>query len=194
MSLNSKKSTSGEVSSKLLQKSANICSFVLKNCFNSCLDQALFPEPLKRATITPVFKEGDSMSVKNYRPISILPTVSKIFEKIIAQQVKSFSRKLLLRVTVWLQKRAQYTACLTALIKFSWFKVSINIIYTHIIIPSNFKQKTWKISRIYCFSYFFPEKNFRESAFAEFFTEITFASLPKIRENRESFSFKVEGI
>ena len=90
MSLNSKKSTSGEVSSKLLQKSANICSFVLKNCFNSCLDQALFPEPLKRATITPVFKEGDSMSVKNYRPISILPTVSKVFEKIIAQQLNPF--------------------------------------------------------------------------------------------------------
>ena len=90
MSLNSKKSTSGEISSKILQKSANICSYALKNCFNCCLKEARFPEPLKRATITPVFKEGDPTSVKNYRPISILPTVSKVFEKIIAEQLNPF--------------------------------------------------------------------------------------------------------
>ena len=90
MSLNSKKSTSGEISSKILQKSANICSFALKDCFNSCLDRTLFPETLKRTTIIPVFKEGDSANVKNYRPISILPTLSRVFEKII--------RKLLFRV------------------------------------------------------------------------------------------------
>jgi len=90
MSLNNKKSTSGEISPKILQKSANICSFTLKNCFNSCLDRLFFPEPLKRATITPVLKEGDPMSVKNYRPISILPTISKVFEKIIAQQLNPF--------------------------------------------------------------------------------------------------------
>ena len=90
MSLNSKKSTSGEINSKILQKSANICSYALKDCFNSCLDKTFFPESLKRATITPVFKEGDPMSVKNYRPISILPTVSKVFENIIAQQLNPF--------------------------------------------------------------------------------------------------------
>ena len=90
MSLNSKKSTSGEINSKILQKSANICSFALKDCFNSCLDKTFFPESLKRATITPVFKEGDPTSVKNYRPISILPTVSKVFENIIAQQLNPF--------------------------------------------------------------------------------------------------------
>ena len=45
---------------------------------------------LKRATITPIFKEGDPFSIENYRPFSILPTVSKVFEKIIAQQLRSF--------------------------------------------------------------------------------------------------------
>ena len=44
MSLNSKKSTSGEISSKILQKSAKICSYALKNCFNYCLKEAHFPE------------------------------------------------------------------------------------------------------------------------------------------------------
>ena len=90
MSLNSKKSTSGEISSKILQKSADICFLSLKDCFNSCLDKTFFPDSLKRATITPVFKEGDPTNVKNYRPISILPTVSKVFENIIAQQLNPF--------------------------------------------------------------------------------------------------------
>ena len=90
MSLNTKKSTSGEISSKILQKSANICSYTLKNSFNHCLDRTSFPESLKCATVTPVFKEGDPTSVKNYRPISILPTVSKVFEKIIANQLSPF--------------------------------------------------------------------------------------------------------
>ena len=90
MSLNSKNSTSGEISSKILQKSADICSFALKDCFNSCLDKTFFPDSLKRATITPVFKEGDPTNVINYRPISILPTVSKVFENIIAQQLNPF--------------------------------------------------------------------------------------------------------
>ena len=89
MSLNSKKSTSGEISPKILQ-SANICSYTLKNSFNHCLDRTFFPESLKCATITPVFKEGDPTSVKNYRPISILPTVSKVFVKIIANQLSPF--------------------------------------------------------------------------------------------------------
>uniref|UniRef100_A0A7M5WZM1 Reverse transcriptase domain-containing protein n=1 Tax=Clytia hemisphaerica TaxID=252671 RepID=A0A7M5WZM1_9CNID len=109
MSLNSKKSTSGEISTKILQKSANICSFALKDCFTSCLDKTIFLESLKRATITPVLKEGNPTSVKNYRPISILPTVSKVFEKIIAQQLNPFLENCFFRFTVWLSKRTYST-------------------------------------------------------------------------------------
>ena len=49
-------------------------------------------------------------------------------------------------------------------------------------IPSSFKPKMNLL-----FIFFFARNNFRESTFAEFFAEITFANLPKIRENRESF-------
>ena len=51
----------------------------------------------------------------------------------------------------------------------------------------SFKQKNLKNFANLLFFIFFARKNFRESAFAEFFAEITFANLPKIRENRESF-------
>ena len=90
MSLNDKKATSCDISAKILKTSADICSFPLKNCFNSSLNTARFPEGLKWASITPVFKKGDSASVENYRPISILPTVSKVFERIMADQLTSF--------------------------------------------------------------------------------------------------------
>ena len=90
MSLNSKKSTSGEISPKILKLSADICSFALKNCYNASLQSCRFPSDLKLASITPVFKVGDETKVENYRPISILPTVSKVFEKIMANQLNAF--------------------------------------------------------------------------------------------------------
>lgn len=90
MSLDSKKATSGSISPKILKMSANICSFALKNCFNTCVELTKFPQNLKRGSITPVLKSGDSLCVENYRPIGILPTVSKLFEKLIAEQLTPF--------------------------------------------------------------------------------------------------------
>ena len=46
-----------------------------------------FPSPWKIATVTPIFKSGDRTSVTNYRPISILPIISKIAEKWVSKLV-----------------------------------------------------------------------------------------------------------
>ena len=53
----------------------------------SCLEsraypQKKFPQTLKLADITPVYKKEDSTKVKNYRPVSVLSIVSKIFEQL----------------------------------------------------------------------------------------------------------------
>ena len=50
--------------------------------FNLSLEQAIFPDDLKIARVTPVFKAGNENEVGNYRPISILPCFSKILERI----------------------------------------------------------------------------------------------------------------
>jgi hypothetical protein len=42
--------------------------------------QGLFPDELKKAAVTPIFKKGDAEDVNNYRPISVLPIFSKFFE------------------------------------------------------------------------------------------------------------------
>ena len=72
---------------KLLSKPfcENICDSI-----NSCINNCLFPDELKWADIIPIFKKGDHTDCKNYRPISILPTFSKVFEKIIFDQINSF--------------------------------------------------------------------------------------------------------
>ena len=49
-----------------------------------------FPDTLKLTEISPLFKDTDSMNKKNYRPISILPSLSKIYERILHRQMSSF--------------------------------------------------------------------------------------------------------
>ena len=49
-----------------------------------------FPPKLKLANITPVYKKEDSTKVKNQRPVSVLPTVSKIFERLMQKQISEY--------------------------------------------------------------------------------------------------------
>ena len=54
------------------------------------LNTGIFPEKLKIAKVIPIFKKWDEELFSNYRPISILPAISKIIEKVIYQQMYSF--------------------------------------------------------------------------------------------------------
>ena len=47
----------------------------------------IFPDAFKKSKITPIFKKRESSLLINYRPISLLPTISKIFERIIHNQM-----------------------------------------------------------------------------------------------------------
>ena len=54
---------------------------ILKELFNQCICQATFSDILKIAEIVPTFKSGSTELCSNYRPISLLLTVFKLFEK-----------------------------------------------------------------------------------------------------------------
>ena len=62
----------------------------LATVFNFCLQAGEFPDALKVAKVCPVYKSGDKEDITNYRPISILPCFSKIFEKIIHARLSSY--------------------------------------------------------------------------------------------------------
>ncbi len=49
-----------------------------------------FPDEFKIAKVMPIFKKGDTESMTNYRPISLLPTFSKVFEKVIEKQLRQY--------------------------------------------------------------------------------------------------------
>ena len=57
---------------------------------NLSLTQGHFPQQLKLANIIPIFKSGDMEKVGNYRPVSLLSTFSKMFERIFYNRLKSF--------------------------------------------------------------------------------------------------------
>ena len=66
----------------------------LTHICNLSLSQGIFPEQLKIANVIPLYKSDDSMLFNNYRPVSVLCVVSKIFEKIMYNRVTNFLEML----------------------------------------------------------------------------------------------------
>ncbi len=62
----------------------------ISKVINLSISQGKFPSVWKSAIVVPIFKSGDPLFIDNYRPISILPTVSKIMEKLVAEQISSY--------------------------------------------------------------------------------------------------------
>ena len=60
---------------------------------NQMLQTGIFPNDLKIAKVIPLFKKGDESLFENYRPISLLPTVSKVFEKVIYIQLYEYFKQ-----------------------------------------------------------------------------------------------------
>jgi len=78
---------------KVIKRSYNSFIIPLTHVFNLSLSQGQVPPELKLAKVTPIYKSGDDSSLSNYRPISILPALSKILEKIISSRVTAFINK-----------------------------------------------------------------------------------------------------
>ena len=55
--------------------------------FNTSIEISAFPDLWKIARIPPILKEGDKADKSNYRPISVLPVIARLFEKLVANQV-----------------------------------------------------------------------------------------------------------
>ena len=57
-------------------------SYILDELFNKCLKESCFPDCWKVSSVVPIFKnDGERSTAKNYRPVSLLSVVSKVFEK-----------------------------------------------------------------------------------------------------------------
>ena len=82
--------TSKSIPPKVLKKSAKVLAIVLHKLFNYSIEKSDFPQNLKLTDITPVYKKNDPLDKTNYRPVSVLPLVSKVFERIMLKQINDF--------------------------------------------------------------------------------------------------------
>ena len=75
---------------KFLKLFSPILSPLLSRLFNSCIDNGDYPNILKTACVTPVFKVGDPKDPCNYRPISVLTDINKVYEELLLCRLNSF--------------------------------------------------------------------------------------------------------
>ena len=78
------------ISNKLLKSIKDVIAEPLALIFNISIKTGVFPEWFKSADIIPLYKSGSKLYCTNYRPISLLLTMSKLLEKIIYKRVYSF--------------------------------------------------------------------------------------------------------
>eukprot|EP00111_Clytia_hemisphaerica_P017884 TCONS_00052906-protein len=75
---------------RIIKGIADLLADPLAIMINNSLSTGVFPELLKHAKVTPLFKSGLRNDIKNYRPISVLPIFDKIFEKIVHERITKF--------------------------------------------------------------------------------------------------------
>ena len=75
---------------QILKDNVDICKMALSSDVNKCIYNGIFPNNLKHADITPTIKKIDRLHKTNYRPISILPTLSKVYEKLFYNQIYNY--------------------------------------------------------------------------------------------------------
>ena len=87
------------ISNKLIKSAGHILVKQLTVIVNQCLHTGIYPSQLKLSRVKPLFKKGNKTHFNNYRPISLLPSLSKIFEYVIFDQLLHyFIEKKLLRM------------------------------------------------------------------------------------------------
>ena len=78
------------ISSKLLKAIKNEICHPISILVNKSLSEGVFPDELKLAKVVPIYKSKNKECIDNYRPISVLPAISKIYEKVVFKRLYSF--------------------------------------------------------------------------------------------------------
>ena len=81
------------ISAKLLKDAGDTITESLVNIFNLSLRPGIFPDDWKLARVTPIYKDGSKTECGNYRPISVISVIAKVFEKLVCNQLRSFMKE-----------------------------------------------------------------------------------------------------
>ena len=101
LNLNNKKvSQNCNIPTKIIKENSDIFGKVLCSFISNLIKPFTFPSCLKEVDVTPIHKKGKKDKKENYRPISILPVSSKIFERIMFIQMSAFSEDIFLKTAM----------------------------------------------------------------------------------------------
>ena len=89
-SFDNKSTSLDDLPFKILKLVAAHIAPILARIYNIMIESGVYPSSLKSARVTPVFKKGDRLNPTNYRPISVLKSINKIFERLLLSRLESF--------------------------------------------------------------------------------------------------------
>ena len=101
-----------------------MCVEPLTRILNDCVENSTFSDELKCADVTSLPKNGPTNTRTNFRPISVLPTVSKLFERIIGQTDSCLYYTFVIFTSLWFSSRLECSAC--SFKAFRKFKISLD--------------------------------------------------------------------
>ena len=73
----------GDISIRVIKICDKAILEPLSKIYKNCIDTGVFSDSWKKSSIVPVHKKGDKQLLENYRPVSLLPVLGKVFEKIL---------------------------------------------------------------------------------------------------------------
>ena len=116
--LNAKKSCqTSDTPTKIIKLNSDIFSNLIYKHFNCCIDKGEFPNDLKHVDIVPIYKKNNKCEKENYRPVSILSNLSKIYEKLMYNQLYKYFDNILLSSQCSFRKGYRAQHCLLAMIE-----------------------------------------------------------------------------
>lgn len=81
------------IHAKVVKNSYSLYLQPLVHILNLSIHQGFFPDDMKIARVIPLYKSGDTMSISNYRPVSVLPLFSKLLERLMYNRLLAFINK-----------------------------------------------------------------------------------------------------
>ena len=113
----SKATQQGDIPTKIIKDNKELFSYFISASFNNAVNRGVLPDELKHADIKPIYKKESRNEKENYRPVSILPNLSKIFERCRYDQHKDYFDKLLSKYQCGFRKGFSTQHCLLAMIE-----------------------------------------------------------------------------
>ena len=113
----SKATPVGDVPAEMLKSIIDVHVSLLTKIMNSYIRNGCFPDELKAAEVTTIFKKNDDLDKENYRPVSVLPHVSKIIERVMYTQIENFMEDKLSKLLTGFRKNHSTQHCLVNMLE-----------------------------------------------------------------------------